>query len=239
MSELEAARRAAVQVTSLHTGGCGACAESIAALDSPRYARQMRKQGILRTALPRHSDIVLLCGALTEQARAGVSALLSGTPRPRALIAVGDCAVNGCVFAGSSQLTVPLAQAFNANVEIGGCPPAPQAILDAIVEARRLLSGAPASSSQPEAEAEAQPASSAPSGAPDRSSRLASLIEAARGSWDDDEDDDDDESASAYGDAEGHTDTHIDPDDTIASNQAMGRHTGKTSAARQQEEKRR
>ncbi|HEY7848958.1 MAG TPA: hypothetical protein VIC27_02780, partial [Ktedonobacterales bacterium] len=141
MNELDIARRTAVWVASLHSGGCSACAESIAALEAPRYARQLRARGVTFARTPRHSDVILLCGALTEQARAAIEALVEGTPRPCALVAVGDCALNGCVFAGSPALTTPLAQALNVNVEIGGCPPAPQAIIEAIAKAQRLLVG--------------------------------------------------------------------------------------------------
>jgi membrane-bound hydrogenase subunit mbhJ len=201
MSELKTARRAAVWVTSLHTGGCSACAQSLAALDAPRYAQRLGALGVTLARVPRHSDIILLCGALTEQARASVAAVLEGAPRPRALVAVGDCAVNGCVFAGSPCLSIPLAQAFNVNIEIAGCPPAPQTIIEAIAEAQRLLiaqattptnAGEPVvvhvtpSRAMPET-----PAAPEAAVAPDHVTRLAALIEAARDGWDDDPGDDD------------------------------------------------
>lgn len=197
MTELSATRRASV--TCLHTGGCSACAQSLAALEAPRYAKQLTALGVTFARVPRHGDILLLCGALTEQARASVGGLIAGTPHPRALVAVGDCAVNRCVFADSPCLSVPLAQAFQVNVEIGGCPPSPQAIIEAIVEARRLLSQQPTRSVAPDATPYVAPPLSAPdlsgaASAPGRSARLAALIEAAGEGWDDaDLNDDDDE----------------------------------------------
>ena len=194
MSELEAARRVAVWVTGLHTGGCSACAESVAALAAPPYAARLRALGVTLARTPRQSDIILLSGALTAQARASVDALIAGVPQPRALVAVGDCAVNGCVFAGSPQLTVPLAQALHVNVEIGGCPPEPDAIIDAIAEAQRLLVAEATTAPRPEqptiqptSEAVDAPATPAE---PDHATRLAALIESARDGWDDDDEDD-------------------------------------------------
>lgn len=201
MADKGEARRTPAWVTSLHSGGCSACAQSIAALEAPRHARNLRAHGITLARSPRHSNVLLLCGALTEQARLALAPLIAGTPRPRALVAVGDCAINGCVFAGSSALTVPIAQAFEVNVEIGGCPPAPEAILAAIAEAQRLLAGSPA----PEVNAPAarvamstaavvelpKPGLPLPvptdstSAEPDRASRLASLLAAAGSDWDD------------------------------------------------------
>jgi Ni,Fe-hydrogenase III small subunit len=54
-------------------------------------------------------------------------------------VAVGDCAINGGVFAGSPDLVPNLAEALDVHVEIAGCPPAPEAILAALVEAAALL----------------------------------------------------------------------------------------------------
>lgn len=191
MSDLSAIRRA-VRVTTVHTGGCSACAQSLAALEAPRYVKRLNALGVTLTRAPRHSDVILLCGALTEQARASVSALLDGTPHPRAVVAVGDCAINSCVFAGAPGLTAPLAQAFNANVVIGGCPPSPLAIIDAIAEARRLLSGKSATSAIMSTDEGAPVAPvaemTAEAPAPDRTARLSALFEAAGEGWDDEDD---------------------------------------------------
>ena len=221
MSDLSATRRAAWVVT-MHTGGCSACAQSLAALAAPRYAKRLNALGITLARAPRHSDVILLCGALTEQARASVSALLDGIPHPRAVVAVGDCAINGCVFAGAPGLTTPLAQAFNANVVIGGCPPSPLTIIDAIAEARRLLSVEPAATGvtsldSVESGAEAAPdalsaptrvSTDEPAAAPDRATRLAALFDAAGEGWDgDDEDGDEGDDIGEPDDAHGLDDT--------------------------------
>lgn len=191
-------RRASLWVTSLHTGGCSACAQSLAALEAPRYAKQLAALGVSFIRSPRQSDVILLCGALTEKARLSVSRVLEGTPRPRALVAVGDCAINGCVFAGSPSLITPLAQTLNMNVEIGGCPPTPEAIIAAVSEAGRLLSaGVGVAAGDPVAPTILPPTPSAPSvplSARDRAARVAALIEAASDGWSgDDEDEGDDE----------------------------------------------
>lgn len=142
MNELERARRTAVLVASASLGGCPACAQSIAALAAPRYAKRLRDQGVILMAAPRQADVLLLCGTLNERSREAALALVDETPRPRALVAVGDCAVNGCVFAGSPALCdQTLAETLAVNIEIGGCPPTPEIILDAIAEAQRLLAG--------------------------------------------------------------------------------------------------
>jgi Ni,Fe-hydrogenase III small subunit len=99
----------------------------------------MRAQGISLARSPHHADLVLITGALSEAAREPLQRVLAGVPQPRALVAVGDCAIDGCVFRGSPSLSTSAAETLDVNVEIAGCPPSPQAILDAITEAAQLL----------------------------------------------------------------------------------------------------
>lgn len=130
---------ATIAVLPLETGGCGACAQSLYALLAPRYAAELSAQGITFARSPRHADILLLCGPMTTAARAAVRRVVETLPEPRVLIAVGDCAITGCVFSGSPYLGIPPADDLDANVEIAGCPPSPSSILAAIAEAAQLL----------------------------------------------------------------------------------------------------
>jgi Ni,Fe-hydrogenase III small subunit len=126
-------------VLPLDSGGCGACAQQIYALLAERYTAELRERGVSFARSPRHADIVLVTGALSTEAREPVRQLLAAVPQPRALIAVGNCAIDGCLFRGSPHLVPDAAEELDVNVEIGGCPPAPHAILEAIVEASQLL----------------------------------------------------------------------------------------------------
>lgn len=133
-------RSRAVWVLPLDSSGCGACTQQIYALLGPRYAAQLRARGISLARSPHHADIVLITGALAEAAREPLQRVLAGVPQPRALVAVGNCAIDGCVFRGSPHLLADGAERLDVNVEIAGCPPTPQSILEAITEAAQLLS---------------------------------------------------------------------------------------------------
>jgi Ni,Fe-hydrogenase III small subunit len=132
-------RRTALWVLPLESGGCGACTQQVYALLAPRYASQLRAHGISFARSPRHADVVLVAGPLSRAAREPIERVLAGVPPPRALVAVGNCAIGGCVFRDSPQVVSDVAEALDVNVEIAGCPPSPRAILDAIVEAGQLL----------------------------------------------------------------------------------------------------
>jgi Ni,Fe-hydrogenase III small subunit len=149
----KAPRRVSVWALPLQTGGCGACTQSLYALQAATYAKALEARGVSFARSPRHADVILISGPMTTVSREAVRAVIDAAPLPRALVAVGNCAIDGCVFAGSPYITASAAEDLDVNVEIAGCPPAPDAILAAIAEAADLL--ASAESTQEESEATA------------------------------------------------------------------------------------
>ncbi len=137
-----------VWVLPLHVGACGACAQSVMALQAPRYAARLREHGVNFARSPRHANVVVLTGTASVEGLEAVRTLLRGVPDPHALVAVGDCAIDGCVFRDSPHIVPSVAEALDVHVEIAGCPPAPDAILAAIVEAAQLLAGEEAPADQ-------------------------------------------------------------------------------------------
>jgi formate hydrogenlyase subunit 7 len=131
-----------VAIFAVDSGGCGACVQSILALQAARYAKALHAARVSFAQTPRHADILLISGALTRAARASIGAVIEATPQQRALIAVGDCAIDGCMFAESPEFGESAATLFDVHIEIEGCPPDPLAILDAIGAARELLTQA-------------------------------------------------------------------------------------------------
>src|SRR5215831_17047048 len=93
----------AVSVLAIETGGCGACAESVAALQSSRYAAELEAQRITFVQSPRQANVVLLSGPFSTRAEKAVRRVLDLVMEPQALVSIGDCAINGCVFAGSPE----------------------------------------------------------------------------------------------------------------------------------------
>lgn len=135
-------RRAATGVLALETGGCGACRQSVEALRATRYAGDLRSHGLTFVGSPRQADIVLVTGAGSEATRAPLRRMLAAVPLPRAIVAVGNCAIDGCVFAGGEMLAPAPAELIGAHLQIAGCPPTPTQVLAAVVRAQRLLATA-------------------------------------------------------------------------------------------------
>jgi membrane-bound hydrogenase subunit mbhJ len=155
-SELPAPSRVhAVWCITLNMGSCNGCDQQIQALLAPRY--RLARRGITFANSPRHADIILLTGVLTRRTLDPVRRVLAQVPDPHAVIAVGDCVIDGNVFAGSPDLIPDAADLLGVNVEIAGNPPTPAQIVRAIEAAAHLLDEADASGAADE-EAEAEEA---------------------------------------------------------------------------------
>lgn len=54
---------------------------------------------------------------------------LEAMPRPRCVIAVGDCACTGGEFAGAYGVEGTVSDVVPVDVRVPGCPPTPEAIV--------------------------------------------------------------------------------------------------------------
>jgi len=55
------------------------------------------------------------------------------TPDPKWVVAVGDCARNGGVFAGSAACVGGVSAVLPVDLHISGCPPSPIALLKGLL----------------------------------------------------------------------------------------------------------
>jgi Ni,Fe-hydrogenase III small subunit len=60
-------------------------------------------------------------------------------PNPKVTIAVGACPISGGVFRESYAMTSSIDQFIPVDVNVPGCPPRPQAIIEGIAQAIKIL----------------------------------------------------------------------------------------------------
>ena len=120
----------------LNSGSCNGCEQEIQALHAARYA--LEAGGIALASSPRHADILLLTGIMTPRNQAAARRVWEQLAEPRAIVAVGDCPINGSVFRSQHSPT-PAGEMLPIDVELPGCPPSPTLILEAIEAAIKLL----------------------------------------------------------------------------------------------------
>ncbi len=116
----------------LNTGACNACDIEIVDALTPRF--DVERFGILLKASPRHADILICTGPATRQMKDRIIRLYEQTPEPKFVVAVGACAMSGCVYRGAYNVIGGIDQVIPVDIYVPGCPPRPDAIIDGIVK---------------------------------------------------------------------------------------------------------
>ncbi len=117
------------------TGSCDAVLSEIKQLAKPYY--NMHRLGFFITPTPRHADVLMVAGPVTSQMRLALLKTYAAMPEPKWVMAVGNCAISGCVFAPSFIANGSVAGVIPVDVQVPGCPPPPLAILHGLL----LLTG--------------------------------------------------------------------------------------------------
>jgi Ni,Fe-hydrogenase III small subunit len=124
-----------LQVRQVDAGSCNGCEAEFAAAFGPVY--DIEQFGVRLVASPRHADALVVTGPVTKNMAVPLVKTLEATPGPKLVIALGDCARNCGVFAGGYGVAGSVADIVPVDLEIPGCPPAP----DVIVAALRRIAG--------------------------------------------------------------------------------------------------
>src|SRR6266852_834999 len=110
-------------IREVDAGSCNGCELEIHALNNPVY--DVERFGIRFVASPRHADVLLVTGPVTWNMHEALLRTYNATPSPKWVVALGDCAANCGVFAGSAAVVGPLAEILPVDLHIRGCPPPP------------------------------------------------------------------------------------------------------------------
>jgi NADH-quinone oxidoreductase B subunit len=116
----------------LNSGACNACDIEIVAALTPRF--DVERFGVLLKATPRHADVIIASGPVTRQIRERIIRIYEQTPDPKFVIAVGACAMSGCVYRGAYNIMGGIDQVIPVDMYVPGCPARPDAIIDGVVK---------------------------------------------------------------------------------------------------------
>ena len=125
-----------LQLRHVDAGSCNGCELEIASAFGPVYDAE--RFGARLVASPRHADGLLVTGVVTRNMAMPLLKTLEATPRPRVVIAVGDCALTCGAFREGYGVVGPVADVVPVDIEIPGCPPDPTTILEALRSVTRL-----------------------------------------------------------------------------------------------------
>lgn len=133
--ELDAAARArlgrSLSIREVDAGSCNGCELEIHALGNAFY--DLDRFGIRFVASPRHADVLLVTGPVAKNMAEALKRTYDATPGPKWVVAAGDCAINGGVFAGSYAVTDGADAVIPVDLKIPGCPPTPVDLLTGLL----------------------------------------------------------------------------------------------------------
>ncbi len=108
-------------------GSCNGCELELHALQNPFY--DLERFGLRFVASPRHADVLLVTGPVTQNMREALERTYHAIPDPKWVVAVGDCAATGGLFSGGYACVGPAEAVLPVDLTIPGCPPRPQELL--------------------------------------------------------------------------------------------------------------
>jgi NAD(P)H-quinone oxidoreductase subunit K len=119
--------------------GTACCFIEFAALIGSRF--DFDRFGLLPRSTPRQADLIITAGTITMKMAPALVRLYEQMPDPKYVIAMGACTITGGMFSMDSPTAVRgVDKLIPVDVYIPGCPPRPEAIIDAIVKLRKKIS---------------------------------------------------------------------------------------------------
>lgn len=123
------------------TGSCNGCAIEVFALQTPVY--DLERFGVLNTGNPKHADLLVVTGCVGYRSARVLKNLYHQMPGPKAVVAVGVCALTGGIFHDCYNLAPGVDKVIPVDVYVPGCAPWPEAMLDGVLLAAEKLRQAP------------------------------------------------------------------------------------------------
>lgn len=118
--------------------GTACCFIEFAALIGSRF--DFDRFGLVPRSSPRQADLIITAGTVTMKMAPALVRLYEEMPEPKYVIAMGACTITGGMFSSDSPSAVRgVDKLIPVDVYIPGCPPRPEAIIDAIVKLRKKV----------------------------------------------------------------------------------------------------
>ena len=119
--------------------GTACCFIEFAALLGSRF--DFDRFGLVPRSTPRQADLIITAGTVTMKMAPALVRLYEQMPEPKYVIAMGACTITGGMFSVDSPSAVRgVDKLIPVDVYLPGCPPRPEAIIDAIIKLRKKIS---------------------------------------------------------------------------------------------------
>ena len=122
--------------------GLACCAIELMAVAAARFDIARFGAEVMRFS-PRQADCMIVAGTVTYKMAPQVRRIYDQMPSPKWVIAMGACASTGGMYRSYAVLQ-GVDRIVPVDVYVSGCPPRPEALLDALIKLQTKVSREPA-----------------------------------------------------------------------------------------------
>lgn len=122
--------------------GLACCAIELMATGASRFDIARFGAEVMRFS-PRQSDVMIVAGTVTYKMALAVKRIYDQMTEPKWVIAMGACASTGGMYRSYAVLQ-GIDHLLPVDVYVSGCPPRPEALLDALLRLREKVDREPA-----------------------------------------------------------------------------------------------